>query len=86
MFTHLIHLKTEKYTTNSKDYELNVHKVAETGEHRIYVSHSGDSVGDIFTASSETISDFQQAEKNDLVETLISIAKRDIDRDEFDLY
>lgn len=86
MFTHMINIKSESHTANGNEYELSVYQVRETGEYRIYISKSGNGVGDIFTASQEDVLDAKHTNTPDIIGGLIEIAKDDINRNEFNLY
>jgi len=86
VFTHMVPIKKETYSVHGNKYELLIYQVVETGEYRIYVAKNGFGVGDVFTASQEIVSDAKKASGRDLVEGLISIAKSDIDRNEFGFY
>ena len=86
MFTSMNHIKTENYSARNTEYELNVYLVNETGEHKIYISKSGNSAGDIFSASGEVIKDAKLIDGLDIVEKLITIAKQDIETNEFEQY
>lgn len=86
MFMHMINVKNETHSAHGNTYELSVYQVQENGQYRIYISKSGDTVGDIFTASQEELLDATQIQKSDLIEELITIAKNDIDRNEFSQY
>jgi len=86
MFTHMVNVKTDTHSAHGNDYELNVFQVQETGQYRIHITKSGNAVGDIFTANQEDVLDAKHTTIPDLVGELISIAKDDIDRNEFNLY
>jgi hypothetical protein len=86
MFASMNHVKTEHYSARNTEYELRVYLVHETKEHRIYISTSGDSVGDMFTASDDVIKDAKLFSNVDIVEKLITIAKQDIEKNEFGQY
>lgn len=85
MFTHMVPVKTESHRTRDKDYEILVYQVVETGEYRIFVTDGKFGVGDVFTASQEVVQDSSR-EGVDIIQTLIDVAKNDIDRNEFDEY
>jgi len=86
MFTHMISVKKETHNAYGNKYELLIYQVEETGEYRIYVAKGDFGVGDVFTASQQVVIDEKITSGADLVEELISIAKSDIDRNEFGLY
>jgi 2-hydroxy-3-keto-5-methylthiopentenyl-1-phosphate phosphatase len=86
MFTHMLNVKNEKHQAHGNTYELSVYQVQETGQYRIYISKAGDTVGDIFTALQEDVLDVAQSKSADLIEEIISVAKSDIDRNEYNLY
>ncbi|WP_426993067.1 hypothetical protein [Methylomonas sp. CM2] len=86
MFTHMVNVKTESHSAHGSTYELKVYQVQENGQYRIYISKSGDGVGDIYTASQEDVLDAKHSSTPDLIGELINIAKSDIDRNEFNQY
>jgi ubiquinone/menaquinone biosynthesis C-methylase UbiE len=86
MFTHMVPVKKLSHKARNTDYELLVYQVEETGEYRIYVAKGGFGVGDIFTASQEVVRDAKSTTGIDIVESLISTAIDDINRNEFRLY
>ena len=87
MFTHMSFVKKDCHNVRNTNYELLVYQVEETNEYRIYVSKDGfGGVGSIFTTSKEFVQDAQNQSKTDLVAELISIAKNDIDKNEFGNY
>lgn len=86
MFTHMIPVKTIHHEARNEEYELNVYQVVETKEYQIFISKSGEGVGDIYTASEETVKDAKEVNATDMVDKLIEIAKEDINRNEYDQY
>lgn len=86
MFSHMIPVKKLSHQARNTDYELLVYQVEETGEYRIYVAKGGFGIGDIFTASQEVVQDAKSISGIDIVESLISTAIDDINRNEFGLY
>ena len=86
MFTHMVAIRTEAHHARNATFELLVYKVEETGEYRIYVAKGSFGVGDIFTATQEVVRDATVTAGPDIVAALISIAKDDIDRNEFEQY
>lgn len=86
MFTHMVQVKKVGHRVRNTDYELLVYQVEETGEYRIYVAKGGFGVGDIFTASQEVVQDAISISGVGVVESLISTAIDDINRNEFGLY
>ncbi len=85
MFTHMMQVKHERHTAHGNNYELLVYQVRESEEYRIYVAKDGFGVGDIFTATQETILDADRI-GIDVVGNLLTIAKDDIDRNECGRY
>ena len=86
MFTNMNHVKTEYYSARNTEYELSIYLVNETGVHNLYISNSGVSVGNIFSAPSEVIKDAKLDNNIDIVEELITIVKQDIEKNESDHY
>ena len=86
MFTRMRFVRKENHNARNTDYELLVYQVEETGEYRIYIAKEGFGIGDIFSASQETVHDALSTSGDDIVEGLISIAIDDINRNEFGLY
>jgi hypothetical protein len=82
----MIPVKKLSHQARNTDYELLVYQVEETGEYRIYVAKGGFGIGDIFTASQEVVQDAKSISGIDIVESLISTAIDDINRNEFGLY
>jgi hypothetical protein len=86
MFIHMRPVKKLTHRARNTDYEILVYQTEEAGEYRIYVAKGGFGVGDIFTASDEVVNDAKKTAGIDIVDSLISTAKNDIDRNEFGLY
>ena len=86
MFTRMVPVKKETHIARDVLYELLVFQVQETQEYRIYIVKDGFGVGDIFTASQEVVQDAATATGVNVVQSLIDIAKDDIDRNQFDRY
>jgi len=80
------HVKSEVHEVHKKTYELLVYQVKETEEYRIYISESGIGIGDVYTATDEVVRDAKSTGAGDIVEQLITIAKNDIERNEFQQY
>jgi hypothetical protein len=71
MFTHMELIKTELHSAAlGSAYELEVYRVFETGEHRVFISRNGDGL-DMLTTDGQ---------RTDVVEILIQSAKDEIDR------
>lgn len=87
MFTHMVAVKKEMHQAHGAEYALLVFRIEGTDEYKIFIAKDGfDAAGHIFTASNEAVQDARSQSGNDLVDELISIAKNDIDRNEFGLY
>jgi hypothetical protein len=86
MFTHMVPVKKLQHSARGTQYELLVYQVAETGEHRIFVSKGGFGVGDVFTASQTAVADAMSTQRTDLVDGPIKTAIDDIDRNDFGKY
>lgn len=86
MFTYMRQVRKENHRAHGTDYELQIFRVQEVGEYRIYVAKGGFGVGDVFTASQDVVGDAKLQDGTDVVENLIEIAKDDINRNEFGLY
>jgi hypothetical protein len=85
-FLHMDLLKSVEHTARGSKYEILVFLVRETGERRIYVAKDGFGRGSVMTASAVDVADAKGTTVGDLVDSLIAVAKGDIDRNEFDDY
>ncbi len=83
MFTHMRPVKKEIHKAHGTNYELHVYRVDETGEYRIYVSKGSFGLGPVYTASQDVVDDAKTVSDVDIIGGLISTAKHDIDRNEF---
>lgn len=86
MFRNSAKVASEAYEINGKKYELTVYQVQETGDYDLYVSRNGEGVGNKFSASCEIASDLKIVQGKDAIQTLITIAKDDIKRNEYNEY
>jgi hypothetical protein len=86
MFKHSIPVTKENFEANGNQYELAVYQVQETGDYDLYISKDGNGVGNKFSASEEIVSDAMADQGKDIVQELIKIAKKDIERNEFNQY
>lgn len=87
MFTHMTAVKKEIHEAHGAEYALLVFQIEETGEYKIFIAKDGfDTAGHVFTASQEAVQDAGSQSGIKLIDELISIAKNDIDRNEYGLY
>lgn len=86
MFTNMTHIRKELFSANKLEYELDLYRVNESGELRLFVSKGGEGIGHSFTASSDVVMDAKSHPGTDIAETLFSQAKDDITRNEFSEY
>ncbi|MGH8196225.1 MAG: hypothetical protein ACREQ8_17785 [Woeseiaceae bacterium] len=71
--------------THGNRYELQVYRVLETGEHRVYISKCGEGLEMLAFASAEVITD-GKAFGADVLEILLQTARDEIDRNEWQKY
>jgi hypothetical protein len=81
VFTHMEPVRKDEHQVRGSTYVLDVYKVIETGEHRVYISKEERGLEMLATASADVVSD-GDAVGVDVVEILIQAARDEIDRNE----
>jgi len=81
MFTHMEFVRAETHSVDSAVFSLDVYRVRETGQHRVFIARDGDGLGVLATASSETVFDGKQM-GDDVVAVLLSTARDEIEANE----
>jgi len=85
MFTHMELVHKEWHQACENAYELEIYKMIETGEYRIFISKNGEGLEMLASANGQTVSD-GKATGTDVVEILIQAARDEIDTNEWGRY